>query len=84
MEADLLNKREYPAGLFDEVKHKKNACTINDLISYLNRNLNDYVKIPCGREAKLNASTKLHRYLLTALPSYTQKIRFQFEETLLP
>ena len=80
----MLNKKEYPEGLFDEVKHKKTACSINDLIGYLNRNLNDYVKLPFGREARLNTSTKLHRYLLTALPAYTQRIKFTFEETLLP
>jgi hypothetical protein len=84
LEADLLNKREYPPGLFDEAKAKKTSVNPSDLVMYVNRSLNEFIKLPFGREEVLGAAYKCHKYLQTALPAYTAKIRFVFEEALVP
>ncbi|CAG9327873.1 unnamed protein product [Blepharisma stoltei] len=78
LESDYLQKKQYPAGLFEESK-KKIAVTAIDLITYLIKQSADLSLFHFGREFRMTRLYKLHRILNLICQPYMMKCKFQLD-----
>lgn len=83
LESDYIQKKKYPAGLFEESK-KKSIVNGMDLITYLIKHHIDLGTLGIGREWRESRLLKLHRILLAVCPPYAAKSKFSWDLVIQP